>query len=141
MNKKFLLIERRSGASVQFWHQIPEVDAEQDQIIRSAWYNIDLTKWDPKNTGHEEHDHTSAEGISCDEAGYCVCGPYQNTLVGANTHIFEVKVKPAAYPIIPLSEDSDAYKHYQARLDYNAKYNITVRYEWVDADEHWHTIE
>jgi hypothetical protein len=139
MNKKFLIIEKRPSSSVLFWHQNPEVDAEQDQVVRSAWYNINLDKWDPNITGTE--DHANTEGLTCDEAGYCVCGPYQNMIVGADTHIFEIKVKPESYPIIPLSEDSDVYKHYQARLDYNAKHNINISFDWVNADDHWHTIE
>jgi hypothetical protein len=99
----------------KFWHQLPANKTQTDQLIRSAWYNIDLESWDPQLINET---------------------PDISHIISLSTFQIEFKI-PSPRPIVMFSYD---HPEYLKRLEYCRDNNITITIEEVAVDGQWNRV-
>jgi hypothetical protein len=104
--------EKQHFLAPRFWHQLPQNKNQNDQLIRAAWYNIDLESWDPQLV---------------DEP------PSTAEIIGIDTYCIAFKV-PSPKPIVMFDYD---HPEYLKRLEYCREVDINITIKEVPVDGRW----
>jgi hypothetical protein len=139
--KIYIISETLPSDDVQYHWEVAEKEYKDNgqptppELI-NYWYNFKgYVVDDPMQFSHPDKPHHGENGVSCDDAGHCICGPVSTKKEGLTWNVY-IKF----YETNPIVMYDPARPEYLDRMAYNEANNIKVEIKTIDTDDMWNVV-